>query len=77
MKYDTYLRRMTDKYAIVQFEDGLQVIPTKWLNGDLTAAFWPNFTNNKRYDKAVKLMEDPECTWMQHPVEKIYGTYSK
>lgn len=68
---------MADRYAIVQFEDGLQVIPTKWLNGDLTTAFWTNFTNNKRYDKAVKLMEDPESTWMQHPVEKIYTTCSK
>lgn len=74
---DIYLCRMTDKYAIVQFEDGLQVIPTKWLNGNLTTAFWPNFTNNKCYDKAVKLMEDSECIWMQHPIEKIYGTCSK
>lgn len=28
---------MTDKfYAIVEFEDGLQVIPNNWLSGDLT-----------------------------------------
>ncbi|GAB1860856.1 DUF4806 domain-containing protein [Camponotus japonicus] len=67
---------MTDKfYAIVEFEDGLQVIPNNWLSGDLKKAFWPNFTNNKRYDKAVKLREEPECTWLEHPIRKIYGTF--
>lgn len=31
---------MTDKfYAIVEFEDGLQVIPNNWLSGDLKKAF--------------------------------------
>lgn len=69
---------MTDKfYAIVEFEDGLQVIPNNCLSGDLTKAFWPNFANNKRYDKAVKLMEEPECTWLEHPIRKIYGTFRK
>lgn len=69
---------MTDKcYAIVEFNDELQLILTKWLSGDLTRAFWPNFTNTKRYDKAVKCMEEPQCTWLKHPVLKIYGTFSK
>ncbi|XP_070531438.1 uncharacterized protein [Cardiocondyla obscurior] len=78
MKIDIYLRRMGEKYAIVEFEDGLQVIPSKWFNADLSGAYWPTFTtlNNKRYDKAVKLMEDPKCTWVQHPIVKIYGTYN-
>ncbi|KAL0128518.1 hypothetical protein PUN28_003684 [Cardiocondyla obscurior] len=69
---------MGEKYAIVEFEDGLQVIPSKWFNADLSGAYWPTFTtlNNKRYDKAVKLMEDPKCTWVQHPIVKIYGTYN-
>lgn len=69
---------MSDKfYAIVEFEDGLQLIPNNWLSADLTKAFWPNFTNNKRYDKAVKLMEKPECTWLEHSIRKIYGTSCK
>lgn len=62
-------------YSIVEFEDGLQLIPNNWLREDLSKAFWPNFTNNKRYDKAVKMMEEPECTWSEHPVRKIYGTF--
>ncbi|XP_036139933.1 uncharacterized protein LOC105834898 isoform X3 [Monomorium pharaonis] len=71
------ISRMTDKtyYAVVEFEDGLQVVPNNWLSIDLQSAVWPNFTNNKMYDKAVKLMKDPEPTWTRHLIKKIYGTY--
>lgn len=69
---------MTDQfYAIDEFKDGLQVVPNNWLSGDLSKAFWPNFTNNARYDKAVKFMEKPEFTWMQYSILKIYGTFRK
>lgn len=64
-------------YAVVEFKDGLQVIPNDWFNHDLSKAVWPNFTNNKRYEKAVKLMEKPESTWMEHGIQKIFGTYCK
>ncbi|XP_011066365.1 PREDICTED: uncharacterized protein LOC105153305 isoform X2 [Acromyrmex echinatior] len=69
---------MTDGkfYAIVEFEDGLQMIPNNWLNLSVMKAVWPNFTNYKRYDKAVKLMEEPESTWIKHPIRKIYGIYT-
>lgn len=67
----------TKFYAIVEFEDGLQIIPQNWLDKDLKKAVWPNFTNNKRYDKAVKFMEEPQPTWMAHTITKIYETYCK
>ncbi|XP_029155634.1 MATH and LRR domain-containing protein PFE0570w-like isoform X2 [Nylanderia fulva] len=65
-------------YAIVEFEDGLQIVPNNWLRIDEeSTSFWPNFTSNKRYEKAVKHMEDPDHeTWRQHPVKKIYGTFN-
>ncbi|XP_025265623.1 uncharacterized protein LOC112638334 [Camponotus floridanus] len=68
---------MTERkyYAVVEFEDGLQVIPDNWLNEDLTKAVWPTFTNNKRYYKAVKFMEEPLSTWLEHPICKIYGKF--
>lgn len=70
---------MTDTkfYAIVEFEDGLQIIPNNWLSKNLRKAVWPNFTNNKRYDRAVKLMEEPDLSWSEHNIKKIYGTYCK
>lgn len=71
---------MTDTkkcYVIVEFEDGLQIVPSNWLSKDLTRAVWPNFTNNNRYYKAVKEMEEPHSTWLEHKIIKIYGTYCK
>lgn len=70
-------RMAEKKYCIVEFEDGLQVIPKNWLNADSKKAFWPHYTNNKRYDKAVRLMEKPESTWFQHPIRKMYGMFCK
>ncbi|XP_018045573.1 PREDICTED: uncharacterized protein LOC108685340 [Atta colombica] len=69
---------MTDGkfYAVVEFEDGPQIIPNNWLDVSIMKAVWPNFTNYKRYDKAVKLMEEPESTWIKHPIRKIYGIYT-
>ncbi|XP_018377974.1 PREDICTED: uncharacterized protein LOC108770765 [Trachymyrmex cornetzi] len=63
-------------YAVVEFEDGPQMIPNNWLDICVMKAVWPNFTNYKRYDKAVKLMEEPESTWIKHPIRKIYGIYT-
>jgi len=45
-------------YAVVEFENGLSVIPDIWLTKDRKEAFWPTYTNTARYDKPVKRMED-------------------
>lgn len=81
LKYNVYWydNRMTEinLYSVVEFEDGLQVIPNNWLSTDLKKAFWPRYINNKRYDRAVKEMEEPESTWLEYPVQKIFGTFCK
>ncbi|EFN75026.1 hypothetical protein EAG_00198, partial [Camponotus floridanus] len=62
-------------YAIVEFKDGLQIVPATWLSSDLQKSKWPrHYISNDRYDKAVKLMEVPDCTWEEHTVLKIYAT---
>ncbi|XP_011859452.1 PREDICTED: uncharacterized protein LOC105556947, partial [Vollenhovia emeryi] len=62
-------------YTVVEFEDGLSVVPKNWLTKDLTKAFWPNYTSTTRHDKAAKVMEEPDSTWSICPIRKIYGTY--
>lgn len=61
--------------SCVEFQDRLQLIPHNWLNNDLSKAAWPNFTNNKRYDRAVKLMDQNQRgkntqlkKYTEHPV---------
>jgi len=50
---------MSKKYSIVEFEDGLQIIPNNWFTCEKkSAAYWPNLTNQKEYDKAVEKMKE-------------------
>lgn len=66
------------KYVVVEFQDGLQIIPATWLTSDLKTAKWPNcYITSNRYDKAVKYMEEPQSTWEEHPVVKIFTTCCK
>jgi len=44
-------------YYIVEFSDGMQLIPSNWFTASKTKAYWPSFTNVKKYDKAVQSME--------------------
>lgn len=66
-----------DNYAIVEFDDGLQIIASKWLSEDRKFSFWPSFTSIQRYDRAVEKMEHPEDTWSCFPVLRIMATTSK
>ncbi|XP_054257609.1 uncharacterized protein LOC128982695 [Macrosteles quadrilineatus] len=56
-------------YAVVEFDDGVQLVPTKWIVDD--TCYWPNFTNQYRYDKAVASNIDYEESWRNFPVRKI------
>ncbi|XP_067207178.1 uncharacterized protein [Linepithema humile] len=50
---------MNNKYYIVEFEDGLQIVPNNWFTcKKKSAIYWPNVTNQKEYDKAVEKMKD-------------------
>ncbi|XP_024881324.1 uncharacterized protein LOC112460739 [Temnothorax curvispinosus] len=62
-------------YAVVEFEDGLSVVPKNWLTEDSTEAFWPMYTSTARHNKAVKRAAEPESTWSKCSIRKIYGTY--
>lgn len=63
-------------YAVVGFEDGLQVVPSNWLDVSVMKAVWPHFLSDSRYYKAVKFMEEPESSWKEYTVLKVYGTYN-
>ena len=70
---------MTDleNYVIVEFDDGIQIIPNLWINSDASKARWPTFTSQKRYDKAVRLMEDCQDFWLEVPIKRILGSTGK
>lgn len=64
-------------YVVVEFEDGTDIIPKSWINDDVTKAHWPSFRSKKRFDKAVKEMEECQASWPTFPLKGIIGSTCK
>lgn len=64
-------------YYIIEFHDGMQLIPHTWLHVSKNKAYWPNFTNIMKYDKAVQYMEPVGKDWMLYDVVRILGSARK
>ena len=73
------VRTMSEQnyYAVIEFSDGLQIIPSNWLNKDMSMVRWPALTNVQRYEKAIRNMEPPTESWTKIPVIKIVAKDSK
>lgn len=63
---------MTAQWCIVNFDDGVQLVPKNWLKG--SQCFWPTFKSTIRYEKAVRNCEKPQDVWPLYDV-RILGTY--
>ncbi|XP_022171523.1 uncharacterized protein LOC111034556 [Myzus persicae] len=62
------------RFLVVEFDDGLQIIPSNWLIND-KSSFFPNYKNLKLYDRAVVSMEipnTPTTTWDVYNIKKIF-----
>lgn len=68
---------MEQLYSVVEFEDGLQLIPTSWLIKNNTNARWPPFTSHTRLTKAVQKCISAEDNWLIYHVKRILATASK
>lgn len=69
---------MGKKYYIVEFEDGIQIIPENWFTCDKkSAVYWPNLKTQKEYDKAVEKMKDLKNDSITVDIKKIFGSTGK
>lgn len=68
---------MEEIYSIVEFDDGLQMIPTSWLIKDKNTAYWPQFTSHVRFAKAVQKNILPDDNWSTYNVKRILTTSGK
>lgn len=68
---------MENFFVIVEFADGLQMVPNTWLINDMTECLWPLYTKNERCDRAVRFMEPPEKEWQKHSIKRIMATASQ
>lgn len=69
---------MGKSWCMVEFDDGIQIVPQIWIEGD--KCYWPttfkNINSQKFYEKAVKDYRQPEESWALHRV-RILGVYGK
>ncbi|XP_050059401.1 uncharacterized protein LOC126550899 isoform X2 [Aphis gossypii] len=63
-------------YVIVEFHDGLQLIPRNWIAVDKSIAYFPDITkiNSKQFDKLVLNTEQPHSSWETFEIKKIWAS---
>jgi len=63
------------RFLVVEFDDGLQIIPSNWLINE-KSSYFPNYYKNvKLYDRSVVSMEipnTPTTTWDVYGIKKIF-----
>lgn len=65
------------RFSIIEFEDGLQLVPSNWLKGT-SKCFWPMHGNTKRLHKSIIECEEPDDeNWEIVKVVRIFGTASE
>lgn len=65
------------KFIIVEFSDGLQIIPARWLNTTKETCIWPShFKTQRRINTAIITEEMPKqlCDWEELPLKRIFGS---
>ena len=65
---------LTEKFSVVDFEEGPQMVPSLWLSPDREFCFWPSWANTLdqvRYDKAIKKCPQPEEDWGREVVLRV------
>ncbi|XP_022189198.2 uncharacterized protein LOC111047696 [Nilaparvata lugens] len=67
------LEKENYKYFIVQFDDGFELVPRKWIMSETRECYWPLCSTLKEYDRAVQSMDDPKDDWKKCHIEKILG----
>lgn len=73
--YKSTLHKM-QRFAIVEFEDGLQLVPSTWML-DEKECFWPPYTNLSKMNRAISNCEAVSDNWQIHKIIRVFGTASK
>lgn len=63
-------------YVVVEFHDGLQLIPRNWITVDKCIAYFPDMTKitSKQFDKLVLNTEQPHSSWETFEIKKIWAS---
>lgn len=66
----------SNRYAVLEFEDGVSLAAEKWITPRKTHCHWPPYKNQSRILKAVENQEDATMNWPRHDIIKILTTTS-
>lgn len=65
------------RYHLVEFEDGLQVVPENWIQKITNECRYPNYKKDQEIDKAIKNQQTPKDDWLLYPIKRLFGIYGK
>lgn len=66
----------SNRYAVIEFKDGVSLAAEKWITPRKTHCYWPPYKNESRLLKAVENQEDATEDWPRHDIVKILTTTS-
>lgn len=59
-------------YKVVEFDDGIMAVPTKWINVKKNVCKWPPYESNE-IEEAIKDNEDVGRDWSELPIRAFFG----
>nr|XP_012217761.1 PREDICTED: uncharacterized SDCCAG3 family protein-like [Linepithema humile]XP_012217769.1 PREDICTED: uncharacterized SDCCAG3 family protein-like [Linepithema humile] len=64
---------MDDKelFYVIEFYDGIQIIPDNWIIENETLAYWPKVKTNKDFDTLVRTRSSIKDNWTLEPIKAI------
>ncbi|XP_070167966.1 uncharacterized protein [Polyergus mexicanus] len=63
-------------FIVVEFSDGIQVIPKIWLQSEDVCKYPSHFKTDLRLRKAIEKEEIPNSDWPSFKINRIFGEYS-
>lgn len=66
------------KFAVIDFEDGMDIVPTGWLSKDEKECRWPKLIKScSQFYKAVRNSDQPKNDWSFITVFKVLAESGK
>lgn len=59
-------------WTVVEFSDGLQIVPSTWIYYNNGMCSWPPFTNQNKINKVIRDNVEAEKTWPKHEVKRVF-----
>lgn len=64
-------------FHLIEFEDGIQVIPDNWIQKDTNKCWYPTYKTDQNIIKAIKKRQTPQDNWLMYPIKRVFGIYGK